>query len=377
MSHSIRFLGVAILAWAGVRAVSLGLIPGTEALAFDLPEREAARAARPLPPIQPTPLPPIEPIAPPSPSPMPMALGSAGYPPYGSYPPYAAYGAYPVYVPVPAAGGRSAPPQVIYLTAPVAPPPEINVYGGVPPVAAAAPDKLAMAEPVPLPAQAKPEWRSTPSIDNEGRAGKLDRLSLSTWAMLRDQPGAQGLATGGTLGGSQAGARLLWKFNPHLAASLRTSAPINSQRGGEVALGARYQPFMHWPVAFTVERRQSIGRYGGRNAFAAFAEGGLYGRPMPWESTIDAYLQAGIVGAKQRDWFVDGSAALTRPVWRNFSAGFGVWGGAQPGLTRLDIGPRASMRVNNKVRVHLDYRQKVLGNAAPGSGGVVTLAGDF
>ena len=35
MSNSIRFLGAAILAWAAVRAVSLGLIPGTQALAFD------------------------------------------------------------------------------------------------------------------------------------------------------------------------------------------------------------------------------------------------------------------------------------------------------------------------------------------------------
>ena len=61
--------------------------------------------------------------------------------------------------------------------------------------------------------------------------------------MMRDGPSTQSLADGGTLGGSQAGARLLWRFNPHLSASLRTSAPINSQRGGEVALGARYQPF--------------------------------------------------------------------------------------------------------------------------------------
>jgi hypothetical protein len=68
---------------------------------------------------------------------------------------------------------------------------------------------------------------------------------------------------------------------------------------------------------------------------------------------------------------------VTRPVWRNFSGGVGMWGGAQPGLRRLDIGPRASMKVNGKVRVHLDYRQRLVGNAAPGSGGVVTIAGDF
>ena len=195
--------------------------------------------------------------------------------------------------------------------------------------------------------------------------------------MMRDGPATQSLADGGTLGGSQAGARLLWRFTPHLAASLRTSAPINSQRGGEVALGARYQPFTSWPIALTFERRHALGDYGGRNAFAFFAEGGLYGRPMPWRSTLDAYFQGGVVDFNNPDWFVDGQAAVTRPVWRNLSAGFGAWGGAQPGLSRLDVGPRATLRVGRRMRVHLDYRLKLAGSAEPGSGGVVTLAGDF
>jgi hypothetical protein len=60
MSQSIRFLGVAVLAWAGVRAVSLGLVPGTEILAFDLPEKAEATT---LPAVQPTQLPPIPPMA--------------------------------------------------------------------------------------------------------------------------------------------------------------------------------------------------------------------------------------------------------------------------------------------------------------------------
>ena len=60
MSNSIRFLGAAILVWAAVRAISLGVIPGTQALAVDV------RADKPpaLPPIEPSMLPPIEPIAP-------------------------------------------------------------------------------------------------------------------------------------------------------------------------------------------------------------------------------------------------------------------------------------------------------------------------
>jgi hypothetical protein len=29
------------------------------------------------------------------------------------------------------------------------------------------------------------------------------------------------------------------------------------------------------------------------------------------------------------------------------------------------------------IRVHADYRHQLVGNAQPGSGGVVTIAGDF
>jgi hypothetical protein len=370
MSNSIRFLGVAVFAWAAIRAVSLGLVPGTQAFAFDT--RTARPPAPALPAIQPTALPPIEPVAPQYPAPPPSTYGpQAVY--YGAYPPngaYPAYGTYPVYVPVPGAGGRSSPPQIIYIDRPPAEPHETNFYGAALPFQGSDQPKLAAAAPVTA-------RQTTPSFGEARFPHVLDHLQLSSWAMIRDQLGPEGLADNGTLGGSQAGARLLWRFNPQLAASLRTSAPINSQRGGEAALGVRYQPFTTWPVALTLERRHALGDYGGRNAFALFAEGGLYGRPMPWRSTLDGYFQGGVVDFNNPDWFVDGQAAVTRPVWRNLSAGFGVWGGAQPGLSRLDVGPRASLRVGTRMRVNLDYRYKLLGSAEPGSGGVVTIAGDF
>lgn len=98
---------------------------------------------------------------------------------------------------------------------------------------------------------------------------------------------------------------------------------------------------------------------------------------MPWRLALDAYLQGGVVGIKRSDGFTDGGLTLTRRVYRNFSTGFGVWGGAQAGVVRLDAGPRLSMRVRNNVGVHLDWRQRIAGNAQPGSGPAVTLAGDF
>ena len=367
MSNSIRFLGAAILVWAAVRAVSLGVIPGTQALAVDV------RADKPpaLPPIEPSVVPPIEPIAPAAqrfqPAPPPHQLMG-----YGA--PYAGYGAYPVYIPVPAASGRSAPPQIIYVSPPPAEarddPREVHIYGDpLPQQTADEPAKLAMLDPAPA-------RQTTPSFTDRPTPEWRKRLSISSWAMMRNRAGTDSLANGGQLGASQAGARVMWNFTPSLAASVRASAPINSQRGAEGALGVRYQPFAALPVAVTLERRHAFRDYG-RNAFAAFVEGGVYGRSMPWNSTLDGYFQAGVVDFNNPDWFVDGQVAFSRPVWRNLSAGFGVWGGAQPGIHRLDVGPRASLKIGSRMRAHVDYRYMVTGNAQPGSGAVVTLAGDF
>ena len=92
---------------------------------------------------------------------------------------------------------------------------------------------------------------------------------------------------------------------------------------------------------------------------------------------LDGNAQAGVVCVSERAYFADGGFTLTRPLYGNFSGGLGIWGGTQPGLYRIDAGPRLTMRVRNNMRVHLDWRQRVAGNALPRSGPAVTLAGDF
>ena len=365
MSQPIRFLLLVVTAWVGLRAATLGMIPGTEAFVV-----EAEAAPRAFPPPAPSDL-----------GPPPGAYGMAGAEGWPTVPgawPMAGGGwpmAYPRPIPV-----AYPMPYPVYRQARAAPP---ESY--LPPLRASLAQndtgpiyfngQLPAAEPWPLLGGTGGQ-RVTPPI-GPSRPPRFDRLQLSVWAMMRSRPGPQGLGTTGSLGGSQAGARLLWRFDPRLAASLRTSAPIGTaRRGGDVALGVRYQPFASIPVAITAERRQGFGVMGGPDGFALFAEGGLYGRRIAG-FTLDSYLQAGAIAGKQRAAFVDGSLALTRPLWRNFSGGVGVWGAAQPGLTRLDVGPRLSLKVGRSMRVHMDYRAKVLGNAAPGSGGAVTIAGDF
>lgn len=370
MRPSLRFLALVTLGWAGVRAWADGLVPTGW---FWLTEPSEAR---PGPPIVPTEFPPIQPIEPveaaepPSAPPMPDA---ASYAPS----PYAApvqirrktvpvyYGVQSVSVPLP-------PPRPARMADVIRPTP---VYAELPAIDEAPMSRLASLS-IAQHATSLPN-QSTPVLNSRA----IDRFQVSAWALLRSQQtgvaGSSSLASGGNLGGSQAGARLTYAFTRQVAASFRTSSDVG-RRGAEVATGVRVQPLLNIPIWITAERRERLGRFSnGRNAFAIFAEGGLYQRPMPWDFSLDAYLQGGIVGLHSRDLFVDGAAAFTRPVYKNFSAGFGVWGGAQPGLYRVDAGPRVTMQVRKNVRVHLDWRQRLAGNALPGSGPAITLAADF
>jgi hypothetical protein len=376
MSASIRFLGFAVLAWAGVRAASLGLIPGTASLA---PVAEAATAPIPPPAAEAQ----FSPPAPPMAGPDQMAgIPYAPYPGYAPHPAYAGYPAYPqpvaipVYYPMPASVRQPAMPRGRGSGwSQVAPSPEPLYYG--PEVAEPQPQaRLAAtaATPIATPpaASAVPGPAGTPPA-----AKRFDRLELSAWALLRGSPGPGALATGGTLGGSQVGARLTYKFSPGLAASLRSSSSVGGVRYAEVAAGIRYRPLADWPLALTFERRQALNEWGGRNAFALFAEGGLYQKPLFALGNLDAYAQGGVVGLKSRDLFFDGAATFTRPVGKNWSAGLGVWGGMQPGLYRVDAGPRVSMNMGRGIRLHADYRQRLAGEAAPSSGPALTIAGDW
>ncbi len=381
MRPSLRFLGLALLGWGGMRVITAGTLPGADFSQF------GANAAK-APALVPTVFPAIEPVEPATPiaqlaepiSPPPIEIASNA--------PAIRYVRGTVGVPVALRRGVA---TVYHLP----PPTPADTY--IPPRLARAPYYRASAPFYysQLPPLDQDSLTRLASLNSPGsRPGsvmtgqsapidprRIDRLQLSTWALLRNQQagvaGSRSPAGGGQLGASQAGARLIYNYSRRIALSARMSSEVG-RRGGEVAGGLRVQPLANIPLWLTAERRQAIGKYGGgRSAFALFAEGGLYQRPLPWDFSLDAYLQGGIVGAKSRDLFVDGALTVTRPLFRNFSAGFGIWGGAQPGLARLDAGPRLTMRVRKNLKVHVDWRQKLIGNARPGSGPSLTLAGDF
>jgi hypothetical protein len=370
MRPSLRFLSLIVIGWVGIRAATLGVLPGAEFVGIGKSEAK-------VPAIVPTQFPAIEPIAPAQADSAAASMISAGL----SYQqPYPAALMRPLVVPVyygKMSRPSALPPQSAALTE-ILPTPRPHFYSPSPVLDEWPLSRIASASFSPLQSSVVAPQISVPVAPTRPR---LDRLQMSMWAMLRPQQagigGPQSLASAGSLGGSQAGARLIYNFTRQIAATFRSSSDVG-RRGGEIAGGVRVQPLGGIPLWITAERRQRIGQYGGgRSAFALFFEGGLWDRPMPLHFLLDTYVQAGMVGVRSRDKFVDGGLTLTRPVYKNFSAGLGLWGGAQPGVYRVDAGPRISMRVRKNVRVHFDWRQRLAGNASPGSGPAVTLAGDF
>jgi hypothetical protein len=205
-----------------------------------------------------------------------------------------------------------------------------------------------------------------------------NRWSLSAWAFLRRGDDRQ-LATGGTLGGSQVGARATYALGDRLFASARLYAPLNRASGAEGALGIEAQPVRTIPLRILAERRQAIGEEG-RSAFALLVHGGIDQRPLIGPVRVDGYAQAGVVGLRSWDGFVDGQVRLAVPVAKKISLGLGAWGAAQPGVSRVDVGPHASYRLplpGGTARIGAEWRMRVAGDARPGSGPTLTLSTDF
>lgn len=209
------------------------------------------------------------------------------------------------------------------------------------------------------------------------------RWSGSAWLFVRETAAADGnLVPGGTLGGSQAGGRLAYRLNNDvrrpLAITGRLYAPLERPEGAEVALGVDWKPIADLPLHILTERRERVGREG-RSDFGITVYGGGERRVLNGRLRLEAYGQAGVVGLKERDLFADGSVRASTPIGP-FEVGAGAWGGAQPGVARLDVGPQASVRIpigRTGVRASAEWRFRVAGDAEPGSGPALTLATDF
>ncbi len=205
-------------------------------------------------------------------------------------------------------------------------------------------------------------------------------LRISGWAIWRNDVDTAGLATAGQLGGSQAGIRAIIPVAAirglaKLGLNMRFSAPLRSAAGKEAALGLVLERSASLPIDIIVERR-----FGAREAMAVTAATGVSNHPLGNQMSMTGYGQAGLVGLRQRSVFVDGAVQIDRTLLAKnkikVSGGLGVWGSAQPGVARLDIGPQATLIVSN-IRISGQWRFRAMGDAQPGSGPAVVVGADF
>lgn len=349
----IRFLLLVVGGWVGFRVVAWlpeRVAPVREAVAEAAPTRLQARA-----------------FAPEQPAYFRLAEAGAATEMFWSQAPAAA-----IYAP---AAARQEPLDVVLagagsVSSPAATPLRL-MSTGIP-----APAALSISTPAYPPLTGALE--TTPAASG---ASSQRRLTASAWLFLRDE-GAAGLFPGGSLGGSQAGAHLAYRINDDarrpLSASARLYVPVDRPRGSEAAIGLDWQPLAALPLHILAERRQRIGREG-RSDFAVTVYGGGERQLFGGRVRVEAYGQVGVVGVEERDLFADGAVtagARAGPV----EIGAGAWGGAQPGVSRLDVGPQATVRIpvgRTNVRASAQYRFRVAGDAAPASGPALTIATDF
>ena len=245
-----------------------------------------------------------------------------------------------------------------------------------------------------LPAMAAYGGQSIPEAPapvplSPGAAQKgADRWSADAWMLLRRE-NAQSLAAGRPVyGGSQAGAVLRYHLAPQSAHSpiayLRASQAMGGIRQNEAALGFGIRPLAPLPVMVAGEGRvfNSLGRTSIRPAALAYTE--LPPVKLPFGLRGDTYLQGGYVGGSFKTPFIDGLMRIDRgiasPGGTELRLGGGIWGGAQKGAQRLDVGPSASASVDLMgvpSRVSMDWRFRVMGEAEPKSGPAVTMSAGF
>ena len=215
---------------------------------------------------------------------------------------------------------------------------------------------------------------------------QLSSWSLGSWVYLRQGSGnaPETIGGAGQLGGSQAGLRLAYGFGDtgRLRAYGRATIALQRPRQRELAFGLAFAPLARLPVDLAVEQRVAAGPEG-RTALAVMAGGGVSDIALPAGFRLDAYAQAGVVGARRRDGFADGAVVVDRRLGaRETSLRLGALaaGAVQPGAARVDVGPRLTLRlpdVGEGSRIALDWRQRVAGDARPESGLALTLAADF
>lgn len=219
----------------------------------------------------------------------------------------------------------------------------------------------------------------------------LPRWSADGWLLWRR--GGGGVPGGSLLlpsyGANQLGAVLRYRlapdnpFRPEIYG--RAYSALNGTGEREAALGLAARPIPALPLQAMAEGR--VSRFAGGRTHLRPAVTLVTQLPpvtLPLALRAETYVQGGYVGGLAATPFVDGQFRLEHIADHRAHAelrlGGGIWGGAQQGAGRLDLGPGATIAfTTGRAGAHLslDWRFRVAGHAMPGSGPALTLAAGF
>ncbi|MBC7492500.1 MAG: hypothetical protein H7241_08675, partial [Novosphingobium sp.] len=153
----------------------------------------------------------------------------------------------------------------------------------------------------------------------------------------------------------------------------------------EATLGLSARPVGSIPIVLQAEARLQSDGNGSRVRPAVQAVSQFPPISLPLGLRGEAYAAGGYVGGRGATPFYDAQGVVDHHLFgigsnADVRIGGGAWAGGQKGVGRVDIGPRASVSFRVKrigVRAAVDYRARVAGHAAPGSGPAFTLSAGF
>lgn len=212
------------------------------------------------------------------------------------------------------------------------------------------------------------QWRAD-------RAALGRRWQMGGFALIRDG-GSTGPAASPVLGGGQMGGSIALLPDPYarrpwaLVVRGIVAADPAGIRSDTAQAGIGLRKTLAPGVTITAERLIAIGSATRGDWTLRLAAGGARGR-------LNAYGEAGVLASGQAFAGAQASARLLRigPA----TLGAGAWASLQtgaPDVWRVDVGPSAGTQWRG-IRLQADWRQRVAGNAAPGSGPTVTIATGF
>lgn len=180
-----------------------------------------------------------------------------------------------------------------------------------------------------------------------------------------------------SLADAQTGVRVIMPVSGPFFATASAYSPLRARNGRVATLGIGVRRKF---AGLIVERRIPLDD-GSRGEMAVTAYGGVYDQPLPLRLRMNAYAQGGVVGERH---FVDGMLGAERELGRVgpalMSAGGAAWASAQPGAHRIDLGPQLVARLpihDQTLRLGLEWRQRIAGNATPASGPALSAGIDF